>query len=172
MQQERKDKGAHNRIIKFMLISVGFLIGFNSASAQIDDFQFQKNFIKTFKYPENLRNSCTPTFTNLLIQISDKGTIQNILISDSAPEDFKDAFNKIKSSININLIDSIIISKKLSKIDIIIPVFYVFTSDNCNNSFDLPGYLVDNYYIFDGKKTGRLSFNLKPIIVSMYKTLH
>jgi|GEM_PF-6584039 len=170
MRQVQRAIDVHNKIVKLLLF-IGLLMVFNSASAQIDDFEFQRSFVKIFKYPDSLRNRCIPTYTNILIEVSAKGAVQNISVSDSAPKDFKNSFNKIRKSIDLRLLDSIITSKKLNN-KIIIPVFYLFTPENCNNAVASPGELADNYYVFNGQKLEGSSFCLKPIIIVMYKTLH
>ena len=152
--------------MKNILFVIFFFSAINTF-AQNNDYVFQRDFMKVFKYPEFYRNSCNPTFANLLIEVSEKGTISDILISDSAPVFFKEEFNKIKSSINKAPLDSIIAEKKLKGCDIIIPVFYVYQSDWCVNSFN--EFLPDRYLLFNGKEIDILTYNLKPIFLNMYK---
>ena len=90
MQQEHQGIGARIKILRSAVILFSLLFIFSNVFAQNDEFEFQMNFIKTFKYPESLRRSCSPTFTNILVDVSERGTIQNISISDSAPKFFKD----------------------------------------------------------------------------------
>jgi len=158
-------------MLKSLLSLLSLLLIFISASAQSDDFEFQRSFIRTFKYPESLRRSCTPTFTNILIEISGEGIIQTISISDSAPKSFKDEFNEIKKTLNISVLKSTINYTKLKNCSILIPVFYVYASDYCVNSFEPIGYIADNYFSFNGKRLDKSAYTLKPIINSMYKPL-
>lgn len=174
MQQAPKGKGAIkiNTMFKPLLLFLSLLLIFSASFAQSDDFEFQRSFIKAFKYPESLRRSCTPTFTNILIEISAEGIIQSISISDSAPKSFKDEFNEIKKTLDVSTLKSTINYIKLKNCNLLIPVFYVYGSDYCVNSFEPVGYIADNYFSFNGKKLDRLVYNLKPIINSLYKPLH
>jgi len=171
MQQVQKVKDASNEILKLLVLFFCFSLILSSASAQ-NSFDFQRNFIRNLKYPESLRNTCTPTFANILIKISEKGSVENVLISDSAPKSFKDKFYEIKNKLNFSLLKPIVDSNKLKNCHIIIPVFYVYASDYCVNSFEPVGYIGDNYLVFEGKPLNSLTYNLKPIIISMYKPLH
>jgi hypothetical protein len=126
--------------IKNILIA-SMIIFCNRVGAQNNDSKFQRDFLKKFHYPEILKNSCTATFANLLIDISDDGTIDSFIVSDSAPQVFKDEFNRIKGALNIDFIKSLIIEKNLKSSAIIIPLFYVYSSEYCVNSFEQVGYL-------------------------------
>lgn len=160
--------------LKIMKAVIFFFILFfscNKIFAQNDDFEFQRNFIKVFKYPESLKRSCTSTFTNILVLVNKDGEVKDILVSDSAPKSFKDEFNEIKNGLDLSLLKPTISNNKLSGCNILIPVFYVYSSDYCVNSFEPIGYIADNYFYFNGKKLDKLSFNVKPIINTMYKPI-
>jgi len=144
----------------------------DKALGQGNELEFQNDFLKKFHYPEALKNSCTATFANLLIEIADDGSIQNTSISDSAPQLFKDEFKRMKSTLNLDLIRSVIIKKEIKGSFILIPLFYVYGSDYCVNSFDNAAYLGENYYKFDGKELQKPAYILKPIMGFMYKPMH
>lgn len=168
MQQEQKDIGVS--VVRFALLTTfSLLLIFGRASAQKDEFEFQKNFIRNLKYPTELKNSCIPTFTNILIEISEKGLVNKILISDSAPKSFIEQFNIIKSKLDLTLLNPAIRANKLKKCNIIIPVFYLYENNYCSPSTDQLSYINDNYFIFNGKPLNQLSVNLKPVIVRLYK---
>jgi hypothetical protein len=152
-------------------ILVYFLILFSfNASAQTDNYQFQLSFIKLFKYPATFRNACNPTFANIMIDVSANGDITGISVSDSAPFFFKNEFNLIKDTLNKAPINNLIAEKGLKNCSILIPVFYVYESGWCANSFD--EFRPYNYLTFNGKEIDHLTYNLKPIFVNMYKPLH
>ncbi|MDB5016748.1 MAG: hypothetical protein JWQ84_1580 [Mucilaginibacter sp.] len=111
MQQEQTAPGVIISV-KLLLI-IGLTVILNTVYAQNDNFAFQRSFIKQFRYPQALKNSCIPTFANILIDVSAKGIITNISITDSAPRPFIDQFEKIKSLLDKAPLDSIIHEKKL-----------------------------------------------------------
>jgi hypothetical protein len=144
----------------------------DKALGQSNGLEFQNDFLKKFHYPEALKNSCTATFANLLIEIADDGAIKDVIVSDSAPQLFKDEFKRMKSTLNLDLIRSLVIKKEFKGSFILIPLFYVYGSDYCVNSFDNAGYLGENYNRFDGKELQKLAYILKPIMGFMYKPMH
>ena len=170
MQQAQKGPGVR-QFKKAIILFLGILFS-NSVSAQNSNSEFQRDFLKKFHYPEVLKNSCTATFANLLIDISDDGSIEDVIISDSAPQVFKEEFSRIKDKLNFDLIKSVIIEKNLKGADIIIPIFYVYSSDYCVNSFDAVGYLESSYFKFNSKVLQKPVYNLNPIIGLMYKPMH
>lgn len=172
MQQVAKEAGV-NSVLKLLMLFFVLILPFNKAFAQIDNFEFQRIFLKDFHYPDVLKRTCTPTFTNLLLIVSDDGIINDIFVSDSAPKAFKDEFNEIKSQLKLSKcnLDSINHDNGI-KYNIIIPVFYVYKSDYCVNSFEQAGYISDNYFYFNGKKLDIPCYNLKPIINIIYKPIH
>ncbi|CAN5369350.1 hypothetical protein BH09BAC6_BH09BAC6_29130 [soil metagenome] len=163
-----KVKGVHNTLKIVFLMMV--LFSCNKVLALENENEFQMNFIKTVTYPEQLKYSCTPAFTNLLIDISEKGVVQNLRISDSAPKSLKDAFDLVKNKLKIQLVDNIIIKRKLKNCGIIIPVFYVYGQDYCTNSFS--DFLSMRYLTFDSKMYDKMTVTLAPIIVSFYKPVY
>src|SRR3978361_441358 len=118
MQQVQKVTGVNSKRLSLYLLLFCFSLFLSSASAQDRYDDFQRNFTKNFKYPESLRNACTPTFTNLLVEISEAGKIENILISDSAPKIFKDMFDEIKNKLDLGLLKPIIDNNRLKNCDI------------------------------------------------------
>ncbi len=149
MQVEQRVPDVHKfiKLITFMLL---VLFGFNNkVFAQTRDNEFQINFIKTIHYPVYLKNSCTPVFTNLLIDISENGSIRDLSISDSAPALFKDEFENEKAKLNIQLLEKIIAQRKLKNCGIIIPIFYVYGQDYCTNSF--ADFRSNGYFTFESK---------------------
>ncbi|MDB5138589.1 MAG: hypothetical protein JWR12_505 [Mucilaginibacter sp.] len=169
MQQGQAEAGA-NKILKWILTFLALVFIFGNVYAQNDNFAFQRSFIKQFRYPQALKNSCIPTFANILIDVSGKGNITNISISDSAPKPFTDQFEKIKSLLNKAPLDSIIHEKKLKSCCIVIAVFYIYQTDRCVNSFG--EFIPDKYLLVNGKEIEGLTYNLKPIIINMYKPMH
>ncbi|MDB5008297.1 MAG: hypothetical protein JWP45_2690 [Mucilaginibacter sp.] len=169
MQQGQAEAGA-NKIVKWMLIVLSLIFILSNVYAQNDNSGFQRSFIKQFRYPQALKNSCIPTFANILIDVSAKGIITNISISDSAPRSFTDQFEKIKSLLDKAPLDSIIREKKLKSCCIVIAVFYIYQTDWCVNSFE--EFIPDKYLLVNGKEIEGLTYNLKPIIVNMYKPMH
>lgn len=168
MRQEQKDRGVStSRFI--LLATLCLLLIFSRATAQKAEFEFQKNFIRNLKYPKELKNGCIPTLANILVKISEKGLLNEILISDSAPKSFAEQFNIIKSKLDLSLLNSTISANKLKRCDIIIPVFYLYEDNYCSPSTDQMSFINDNYFVFNGKPLNNVSFNLKPIIVRLYK---
>ncbi|WDF55558.1 hypothetical protein [Mucilaginibacter sp. KACC 22063] len=169
MQQVQKESDANKFWVK-LLIVFSLLPLAGKSYAQEKDFDFQKNFVKTFKYPDALKQSCVSTYTNILIEMGDGGKVVSLSVSDSAPQLFKDEFEKIKVSLKFELLNSILKDNKAHYY--ILPVFYVYQSDYCVNSFEAPGYLSENYYSFDGHQLNKEAYTLKPIINTLYKPLH
>jgi len=149
-----------------LLVSIGGIAQTPSPQIQLQH-GFQLNFIKLLHYPDVLKNSCTPTYANLLIDIGANGAIENLLISDSAPQPFKVAFDTIKSKLNLSLIKKIIADRHLHNCGIIIPVFYVYAGDYCTNSF--VDFNPGNYILFQNKTYDKLTFTLEPIYQYFYK---
>lgn len=170
MQMEQKDIGAiklkviSSIILLILVVKIGY--------AQTDDFAFQKSFMRTFKYPSSLREACTPTFTNLLFEISNKGELINIKLSDSAPIFFAKDFIAFKKNLDLNPIKNTIKTLKLKNCNIIIPIFYVYGSDYCVNTFEPFGNLSNNYLSFEGKTSSKMSFLMKPIFVTLNKPIY
>ena len=155
------------KILKILIILLFTLFYHNTLLAQKVDYEFQLDFIRTVHYPDDLKHSCTPAFTNLLIDVSEKGIIQNLLISDSAPQLFKAEFDRIKRKLNIQLLEKTIAEKRLRNCGIIIPIFYVYGQDYCTNSF--ADFLSGKYLTFESKTYNKPTFSLEPVMVSFYK---
>ncbi len=168
MQQELRDTGVH-KLIKRIVLLISFVLIFSNAFAQNDDGSFKKSFSAKLDYPRALWSQCIPTFANLMIEISDNGSVQNIEVSDSAPQLFQNQINKIKSKLKTDLLKSVISSNNLRNCNIIIPVFYIYEADYCGNSFDQAKQPFNNYFIFNGKPLNKMSLNLRPIVVILHK---
>jgi hypothetical protein len=138
-----KVKGVHNTLKIVFLMMV--LFSCNKVLALENENEFQMNFIKTVTYPEQLKYSCTP-------------------------KSLKDAFDLVKNKLKIQLLDNIIIKRKLKNCGIIIPVFYVYGQDYCTNSFS--DFLSMRYLTFDSKMYDKMTVTLAPIIVSFYKPVY
>jgi hypothetical protein len=136
----------------------------------VGQLSFSNNFVKTIHYPDFLKSSCTPTFANLLIDISDKGEIISLSISDSASKLFRDEFETEKNRLNIQALKNIVEQRKLRNIGLLVPIFYVYGQDYCNNS--LSGFVSSRYLTFKGKFYSKLTVNLEPIFVSFYKPVN
>jgi hypothetical protein len=138
------------------------------SEAQKETSAFHRNFIAKFTYPRALRNLCVPTFANLKIEVAKDGSVQNIEISDSAPQVFKEQFDEIKSKLNLDLLKPVITANKLKSCNIIIPVFYTCEVDS-GNTVERVKQVFNNYFLFKGKPLDKMAFNLEPIAVFMYK---
>ncbi|MDT3404499.1 hypothetical protein QE417_003571 [Mucilaginibacter terrae] len=172
MLQEQKVSDVNKkRLTLSLLLIIIATVNLNSTFAQVQSFEFQKSFIRNFRYPKDLTEKCTSTFTNLQITVSSSGKLGEMLISDSASESFKSAFNAIKINLDTIILKQIIEANKLKGCYIIIPIFYVYASDYCTNSFEPIGYLNDNYVLFKGRTLTKMSYIMKPIMISMYKPL-
>ena len=163
---------AQINILKKLIVFLSFSLLVNIVYAQNDNFGFQKDFIRHFRYPGALRNACTATIANINIEVSETGAIKNISISDSAPKFFRDKFNGVKGSLNTAPLDSLISQKKLRNCSIIIAVFYVYSTDWCVNSFEPVGAINDNYLVFNGKLLDNMTYNIKPIVIIMGKPMY
>jgi hypothetical protein len=169
MRQEQK---AHDASYKRHIIGILFFILIRlSADAQTDDFALQKNLIKAINYPEYLKHSCTPAFTNILIDISIKGDIQSIYMSDSAPKALKEEFIRARSNFNTALIKTIIDARKLKNCGLLIPVLYVYGPGYCTNTIEPADYITEGYFTYQYKAYDKLTLNLKPIIVTFSKPM-
>ena len=74
MQMEQKESGVRtNRLLKLLIMVLAGIFILNNVYGQTDNYEFQREFIKKFRYPSALRNVCTATFTNILITVSEKG---------------------------------------------------------------------------------------------------
>ena len=166
MQMEQKEQGAHNGR-KMLLVFIFLCSAFNKSFAQNEKVDFQRNFLHTVTFPDFLKLSCTPVFTNLLIDISEKGTITDIFISDSAPKLLRDQFEAQKAKLDIKIFDSYIARNRLKNCGILISLFYVFGSDYCTNSFS--DFMPKWYLTFNTKSYDKLTRVLEPIEVSFYK---
>ena len=100
------------------LVSIFFTLLTNECFAQPDSSAFQKKFVRTIHYPDFLKNACTPTFANLLIEVSDEGEIIDLSISDSASKLFIDEFETVKNRLDIQALKDIIDQKKLKNMDV------------------------------------------------------
>ena len=141
----------------------------HSLFAQTDESRFKLSVLKNIKYPEFLRNSCTPTLSNILIIISKDGKIESIQVSDSADLLFKSEFDRIKGHLDTNGSKLAIKRHKLSGLAIMVPVFYVFGTEYCTNNIGNSGLSDTTYYMFNGKPFIGLTMNLNPIISIMQK---
>jgi hypothetical protein len=109
-------------------------------------------------------------FCKFIDRCSADGNITDMVISDSAPALLKDEFESVKKSINIQSIKSLIAKINLKNAGIIIPVFYVYGSDYCTNSF--ADFLLTGYLTFKSKSYDKLTITLNPIFVSFYKPVN
>jgi len=157
---------------KWLVIIILLLFLQLSALGQTRDFTLQKSIIKLIHYPDSLRKNCTPTFTNIMIDISAKGELESIYMADSASPDLKNEFIRIKSKLNPALINQFIKDHKLKNCGILIPVFYVFARDYCNNPAELANNLNDNYFTYQSKRYTKLTLNLEPIVLTLYKSVN
>jgi hypothetical protein len=155
------------RVIKFCLTLIFFTLLTDKSFGQLDSTVFQRNFIRTIHYPEFLKNACMPTFANLLVDVSDKGEIVRLSISDSASKLFRDEFETEKNRLDIQALKNIIDQRKLKDAGLLIPIFYVYGQDYCTNSF--ADFVSSKYLIFNGKPYNKITYNLEPIFVSFYK---
>ncbi|NNU34579.1 hypothetical protein HK413_11695 [Mucilaginibacter sp. S1162] len=151
-----------------VLIFLSLLFVFGITYAQKDNSAFQKNFSAKFKYPRTLWDQGVPTFSNLKIEISKNGSIKNIEISDSAPVLFREKFDEIKSKLNTDLLKPVVITHRLKDCNIIIPIFYTCQIDS-GNPPERVKQVFSNYYLFNGKPLDKLSYNLEPIAIFLYK---
>lgn len=158
---------------RYFILGLILICNISRLSAQIDQsFDFQKSVIRNIRYPQDLKNACTPTFANILIDISEDGEIVKISLSGSAPKSFEKEFENNKAKFNLEQIKGIITQKKLKNCGIVIPVFYVYGQDYCVNSFEPVTYISNNYYVFNNKLYDKLVLNQEPIIVTMYKPVY
>ncbi|RYD86457.1 MAG: hypothetical protein EOP54_30355 [Sphingobacteriales bacterium] len=139
-----------------------------STHAQTELEPFKKNIQRVLVYPAFLRQTCTPAFTNMLIDIDGKGKVVAVKLSDSAPALLRDEFRKVKGSFKLELLNEFIAAKKLKNCGIIIPLFWVYGNDYCVNAVD-EMLLTNNYFSFDFNLYQKLTFNLQPIITKLYK---
>jgi hypothetical protein len=160
----------HHLCFKLPVIVFTLLFAFNKATAQNEDTDFQMNFVKTVHYPDDLKQSCTPAFTSLLIDVSEKGEIQSLTLSDSAPRALMDEFERVKNNLDTRPLVKIIQKRKLRNVGIIIPVFYVYGQDYCTNSFS--DFLSNRYLTFGFKACTKLTIVLAPVFVSFYKPVY
>ncbi len=123
MLKRMKNKSVSKGLLFCVTITLALAIQVNAGFAQKQSFDFQKSFIRSFNHPDELRRACTPTFTNLLISVSSKGQLEDMLISDSASDSFKNAFKLIKGSLDTSALKSIIAVNKLKSCNIIMPIF-------------------------------------------------
>jgi hypothetical protein len=170
MQMEQKVIDARKISKQIMLMVLILFINSIKVFSQNEDNEFQINFIKTIHYPEYLKNSCTPVFANLLIDVSEKGLIRDLLISDSAPQIFKDEFENEKKKLNIQLLEKIIAARNLKNCGILIPIFYVYGQDYCTNSF--ADFISNKYLTFESRAYTKLTISLEPIFLNFYRPVH
>jgi hypothetical protein len=168
--QKVKKANAAKRLCRYSII-LAILFFFKTSYGQEQDFSFQRSFIGSFRYPDVLREVCNSTYTNLLIQVSTNGKVENIMLSDSAPESFKREFYLIRAKLDLDALKRVISSNHLKDCNIVIPVFYTYAAEYCSNYIESTGYLSDTYLSFSGKTLKKLSFHMKPIIELVNKPI-
>ncbi|RVU01963.1 hypothetical protein EOD41_08405 [Mucilaginibacter limnophilus] len=151
----------------YLALLIAFLLS-GSVYAQTQLEPFKKNIQRMLVYPAFLRQTCTPAFTNMLIDIDGKGKVVDVKISDSAPDLLREEFNKIKGSFKLELLNEFITAKKLKDCGIIIPLFWVYGNDYCVNAVE-ETWITNNYFAFDSNMYTKLTFNAQPIVTKLYK---
>ncbi|MFD1256876.1 hypothetical protein ACFQ3S_08715 [Mucilaginibacter terrae] len=167
---ETKVQGAIRHIFLTILT---LTIAFSLQTAKAQDYKlFTKSIFKNLKYPSELSDNCVVTYTNLLLQVSNKGKITTIRLSDSAPELLKRALAAARSSFTLKEIEKLIHDKKLKSCGIVFPLAYLLNSDRCPHGFDTFNDMIKYYHYYDGEPYKGLTYNLEPMIITVYDNIN
>ncbi len=140
--------------------------------AQEDEKRFIGSFLKNFHYPEELRSSCIPTMTNLIVQVNKDGTIGDMMLSDSADPLFRVEFTRMKHQLDSAALKRIAYNRKLKGQAFLVPVFYLFETEYCPNSLSSSKLGIDTYSTYRSIPYNGLVYALPPVINLIYRPLH
>jgi hypothetical protein len=130
-----------------------------------------KTVINKINYPDELRNNCIATFTNFMFKVDSSGVIKYLSISDNAPEDLKNAFQKYKNTLNLEGLQKLVSISSIKNCEFNVPVYYTFPADYCKTQFDVKFFKADSYYKYNGEYNNLPTFNLDPVIIIIYPSM-
>lgn len=150
-----------------------YLQPYHPKDKRLEEFKdFYKSIFQSFKYPDQLRDSCIGTYANILVQVSDKGKLTEIKLSDSAPFTLMREFNAQKYMLNLRSLQLLADRKKdLRGNSIIIPLIYHLVDEKCNTAFVKLGDLVTRLNEYNGKPYEGLGYYLPPYILEIYPVM-
>lgn len=138
------------RVTLLILLTTVSLIGY-SQSVNNEDYPslFKKSFTINFRLPKSLENAGTPVFTLMKIGFNNRGEVNKLEFSDSAPKEFIEEMNRIKDKINFQAIyKDLHISN--SDIQVLIPV-QVDAYKPSLGPLSVEKDVLDKLYLFKGK---------------------
>lgn len=167
MQMAAKVKGVNYLKGLFFLL---FVFCFKTGYSQTGYDKFSRNLGRVLLYPRALIDSCTPAYTNIIIDIDPDGKVADILLSDSAPLQLREKFMLVKGKLKTDLFSDYINAENLRNCGLLIPVFYVFgdAKNYCGNEFN-ESLIKEQYFKFGLKKYSKPVFMLTPIVNQIYK---
>lgn len=164
-------------VLKALNVKFGFifmiliLFSINSALSQVNnanDNAFIKSFLKNFRTPKSVADSCIDIDVMLNIHFDKDYKVSKFMFSDNASLDFKNELERINRYLKTEDLTNYLKSISQKDVSLIYPVSFISRKENCICQKNTPKEL---YTLFSGKNLNNLCFLRNPILMYRYDVI-